>query len=291
MCASTSVSGVGSKNGASSASGTQPTSIIQPVTVFCGIGGFHLRSSTVPIAHDSAAPRIIAAANGELPIVRNSSPSSSAIPAVPSTRPTILRVDSGSSSTNAPIAVAQIGIVYARMALRPAAICWTPNSRRPFQPAMLKNASVDTRSHHARGTHTPSPAGCATAKRPSAANGSVNARNVSGGSSLTPILRIGQLRPQTIARTPTGSAARHLDRAGEAGPFIREWPVAASSRRTSRAQGRAGGSPYLLWCSERACVTHSSRRIRPGNSWSLASNSSMSRSDQNATWRNVVTPS
>src|SRR5438874_9021132 len=61
-----STSGCESKNGARSAIGTQPTIVIQPVSVVGGCGGFHLRSSTVPDAHVTAAAKSIATPNGAL---------------------------------------------------------------------------------------------------------------------------------------------------------------------------------------------------------------------------------
>jgi hypothetical protein len=53
-----------------------------------------------------------------------------------------------------------------------------------------------------------SPLTRATSSIPSAANGSVNARKVSGGSSVTPIFRTGQLQPHTSVRMAIGSIAR-----------------------------------------------------------------------------------
>ena len=68
-----------SKNGAAIASGSQPASIIHPDSVFCAIGGFHLRSSTVPIAHRIAAHRMRSAPIGVERMWRMSSPSSTTI--------------------------------------------------------------------------------------------------------------------------------------------------------------------------------------------------------------------
>ena len=79
---------------------------------------------------------------------------------------------------------------------------------KPFHAAMLKIASVATRPHHARGTRIASPQKRATSNRPMAANGSVIARNVSGASSVTPNLRIGQLQPQTSVSTAMGTSER-----------------------------------------------------------------------------------
>ena len=97
---------------------------------------------------------------------------------------------------------------------------------------------------------------------PTAANGSVSARKVSGGSSVTPSLSTGQLQPQISASTAIGSHARASA------------CVAASPPRDRRVHARDGqrygGEPYLLWCSARACTTHWSRRMRPGNSGSAA---------------------
>src|SRR5512139_3468473 len=94
------------------------------------------------------------------------------------------------------------------IALRPASISRTPNSTSPFQPVMLTSASVATSGHIARGMRTDSPEALAIASRPSPANGSVSARNVSGSISATPSLRIGQLAPQTSASTATGTSER-----------------------------------------------------------------------------------
>jgi hypothetical protein len=94
---------------------------------------------------------------------------------------------------------------------------------------------------------------------PTAANGSVIARNVSGAISATPIFSTGQLHPQMTVRMAIGyervrerMLARHHAR------------VSAMSRRTSTGAARG------------ACVTQASRRMRPGNSGRRASNSSMS---------------
>ena len=116
-----------------------------------------------------------------------------------------------------------------------------------------------------------SPESFETASMPSAANGSVSARNVSGASSVTPIFSTGQLQPQTSVSTANGRqrAAEYRGPCGAAGG----------------ADAGAGSSPYLLWCSARACVTQPSRRMRPGNSCSRASKSSMSRSVQRAICR------
>ena len=91
--------------------GAHPTIIIQPVSVSCGIFGWNLRSSTVPHAQTTAAPRIISAANGRRSIARKSSPRSTSIPAIPSVSPTSLRRPSGSRSTASDTSVAHTGIV------------------------------------------------------------------------------------------------------------------------------------------------------------------------------------
>ena len=147
-------------------SGVQPSSIIQPDSVFCAIGGFHLRSSTVPHAQRIAAARMSSAPVGVERMWRMSSPSSTTMPSMPSASPTILRLLSGSCSTNIAMSVAQIGIVYAMIALRPAGSCCTPNSTKPFQPAMLKNARTATRSHHSRGMRIASRLARATSSMP-----------------------------------------------------------------------------------------------------------------------------
>ena len=116
----------------------------------------------------------------------------------------------------AAIIVAQIGIVYARIALRPAGSCCTPNSTSPFQAAMLKNASTPTCHHSARGTRMESPDSDATSSMPMAASGSVSPRNVSGASSVTPIFSMGQLHPQTSVSTVIGRTARSIGCAGRA---------------------------------------------------------------------------
>src|SRR5437868_437556 len=63
---SSSTSGCESKNGAASAIGTQPMIVIQPTSALCGCGGFHLRTSTVPNAHVTAAAKSPIAANGNV---------------------------------------------------------------------------------------------------------------------------------------------------------------------------------------------------------------------------------
>ena len=108
---SSSTSGCESKNGAASAIGTQPMIVIQPTSALCGCGGFHLRTSTVPNAHVTAAAKSIATPNGALLIARSSSPMRIAIPAMPSTSPVNLRLPSGSCNTTVAIAVAHKGIV------------------------------------------------------------------------------------------------------------------------------------------------------------------------------------
>jgi len=102
---------VSSKNGAATTSGAQPSSIIQPDSAFCAIGGFHLRSSTVPIAHRIAAPRTIDAPKGLRPMSAKSSPRSSAMPIIPSTSPVAFRRPSGSCRTRSAMSVDHTGIV------------------------------------------------------------------------------------------------------------------------------------------------------------------------------------
>ena len=101
-----------------------------------------------------------------------------------------------------------------------------------------------------------SPESRATSEQAEAGERQREARNVSGAISVTPSFRTGQLQPQTSARTATGSS----ERPGE---------TRAAARDRRQPRGGGGGSPYLLWCSARACVTHASRRMRPGNSGSL----------------------
>ena len=69
------------------------------------------------------------------------------MPSMPSASPTTLRRDSGSCSSTSEISTLQTGIVNARIALRPAGSCCTPNNRSPFQPVMLKSASRATLPH------------------------------------------------------------------------------------------------------------------------------------------------
>ena len=86
-----------------SRSASSPSSIIQPDSVFCGSGSCHLRRSTVPRAQEIAAPRISNAAVGARWKWRMSSPSSSAIPSMPSAIPTIRRSPSGSDKSTSEI--------------------------------------------------------------------------------------------------------------------------------------------------------------------------------------------
>jgi hypothetical protein len=96
------------------------------------------------------------------------------------------------------------------MTLRPAGICCTPNSAKPFHPAMFSAASTPTRPHHSRGMRMLSPLRNATSSMPIAAKGSVTLRNVSGSSSFTPIFNTGQLQPQTSVRIAMGRNARAM---------------------------------------------------------------------------------
>ena len=175
--------------------------------MFCGIGAFHLRSSTVPNAHDTAAPRISSAAIGVRWKLRTSSPRSTAIPAMPSTMPATFRFDSGSCSSASANITLQIGIVKARIAVRPAGSCCRPNSTSPFQPVMLNKASTITLPQRCRGTRIGPPESPEIASMPSAENGSVSARNVSGAISDTPSFSTGQLQPQTSVSTSSGISA------------------------------------------------------------------------------------
>src|SRR5437899_5692012 len=77
----------------------------------------------------------------------------------------------------------------------------------PFQPAMLNSASSATLPHSARGIRIELPDQREIASMPSAAKGSVNERKVSGAISVTPIFRIGQLKPHISVNTPTGKRA------------------------------------------------------------------------------------
>src|SRR3982751_1702492 len=96
------------------------------------------------------------------------------------------------------------------MALRPAGICWTPKSTKPFQKPMLKSASTKSLGQSPRGIAIDSPDRRETMSMPTAASGSVKARNVSGAISVTPILRIGQLQPHTSVSTRIGQAERAI---------------------------------------------------------------------------------
>ncbi len=79
----------------------------------------------------------------------------------------------------------------------------------------------------------------ATSSMPSAANGSVIARKVSGASSVTPSFSTGQLHPHTSVRIAMGTNA------------------CASGCRDGHQRSRVGSvSPNLDWCSARACATH-----------------------------------
>src|SRR5689334_19009827 len=98
----------------------------------------------------------------------------------------------------------------------------------PFQHAMLKSASAATLPQSARGMRTELPDQCATASMPTAANGSVSARKVSGAISVTPILRIGQLQPQISVRTATGRSAAAV--IGDAAVAALLFPRAALTR-------------------------------------------------------------
>src|SRR6185436_891631 len=122
---------------------------------------------------------------------------------MPSTSPMILRVDNGSCSNAMPNSTVQTGIVYARIADRPAGICWTPKRISPFHAAMLNSASARTLPQCSRGIRIESPDSRAASNKPSAANGSVAPRKVSGASSVTPSFSTGQLHPQTKVNTAT----------------------------------------------------------------------------------------
>src|SRR4029450_10546265 len=160
--------------------------------------------------------------------------------------PTIRRVLGGSESRSSEISTDQIGIVYAMIALRPAGSCSTPNSTRPFQSPMLKSASTNTLPQSARGTLVDSPERRATARRPSAANGSVIVRNVSGGISDTPIFSTGQLQPQISVSTATGRSDDALiDDVTDGLPalIVALRVAAAALRRTCSGAMRGPGSP------------------------------------------------
>src|SRR5258708_6634928 len=100
------------------------------------------------------------------------------------------------------------------IALRPDGSSRTPNSTKPVHPAMLRNASVATRPHHARGMRIDSPLHRVMANMPNAAKGSVIVRNVSGAISVTPIFSTGQLPPHTSVSTRMGSSACAIGCAG-----------------------------------------------------------------------------
>src|SRR4029453_14823254 len=97
-----------------------------------------------------------------------------------------------------------------------------------------------------RGTLVDSAERRATARRPSAANGSVIVRNVSGGISDTPIFSTGQLQPQISVSTATGRSDDALiDDVTDGLPaLIGALRVAAAAlRRTCSGAMRGPGSP------------------------------------------------
>ena len=154
--------------------------------------------------------------------------------------PASLRFDRGSCSRASEKSTLHTGIVKARIALRPAGSCWTPNSSSPFQPAMLNSASRATLTHSGRGMRIEAPDIAATASKPSPAKGSVKARNVSGAISLTPIFSTGQLQPQTRASTATGnSAAAVMCGVGDASARVNPAPLATAARRICSGAARA----------------------------------------------------
>ncbi len=240
----------------------------------------------MPSAHDIAAPRISSAAVGVRSRWRMSSPSSSAMPSDAERHPDDLPARQGlvqqqQREQHAPDRHRE----GEDRRCAPPGSSWRPNSTRPFQPVMLNSASS--------GDLPPE-----------------SARNRDGIA--------GKLRDRQQAERGKGQgqrAKRERRHFGDA--HLQHRPVAAPQqrddgdgdqrarrdlrrglrlrlRRVRCARFAAAGahrpltgrvSPYLLWCSARACVTHASRRMRPGNSGSLASNSSMSRSLQRAIWR------
>jgi hypothetical protein len=79
------------------------------------------------------------------------------------------------------------------------------------------------------------PESFANPSNPSAANGSVSARNVSGAISVTPSFNIGQLQPHTSASTATGTSFAAVmcgvaDTSARDGFFTRSRYVQAGSR-------------------------------------------------------------
>ena len=135
------------------------------------------------------------------------------MPVMPSARPTSLRRDSGSCS-------------------RTKRRCSRPDRHRVGEDRAASGrqllhaeedepvpaGDVEEREHRdlappARaGRASQSPDKCATASRPSAANGSVIARNVSGASSVTPIFSTASCSPRPASARRRDSAARSVDR-------------------------------------------------------------------------------
>src|SRR5437763_9151540 len=114
---------------------------------------------------------------------------------------------------------------------------------KPFQPAILGGASEHRRGNDSRGMRMSSPEKRATASSPIAAKGSVNARNVSGAMSVTPILRSGQLQPHTNVSTPIGASARARDGPLESDLMVAWGPmVAPQGRRKARLRFPQGAA-------------------------------------------------
>ena len=235
----------------------------------------------MPIAHRIAAHRIISAPNGLRRMWRRSSPSSTAMPDMPSTRPTTLRRLSGSCSTTIATSVAHTGIVYARIALRPGGQLLHAEQHEPV-PA----GDVEERERRRRGptmraeSRSIRRSSFATGSMPSAANGSVSARNVSGGISVDAEL---QHRP-VAAPDEREDRDRQRTRARSAWRRGRRGCVHQRSRGAQRLAVLA--LVQLARLRDPAVAPDAAGKLG-----SFASNSSMSRSVQRAICRYVVTPS
>ena len=238
----------------------------------------------MPNAHEIDAPRMSSAATGARPRLRMSSNRSRPMPSMPSASPTILRRDSGSCSSKSENSTLQAGIVNARITLRPAGSCWTPNRRSPFQSGDVEERERrDLAPHRARNAdriaREPGDEE-ETGRRERQRERAKRERRHFGNA---------HLQHGPVAAPEQGDDGDRDERAG--GDVRRTCGVGRRPRGGSFAGARAhrsladGGAPYLLACSARACVTQASRRMRPGNSGSFASNSSMSRSLQRAIWR------
>ena len=203
---------------------------------------------------------------------------------MPSTRPTILRARQRLvQHERARTARVQIGIVYARIADAAGGHLLHAEQDQAVPAGDVEERERQRPCPRARaGCGSNRPTGATPAASPSAANGSVDARNVSGASSVTPIFSTGQLHPQTSVRMPTEQQGSMP--AAHAG--VRDAPRSSHARPSKRrswagrvSQVRAGGSPYLRLV-QRSAPASPIRRAGcgPETRAACASNSSMSRS-------------